>query len=78
MENEELVKKLENVVISRFDLIVKRNQIKYEQLRKELEELKERVKKSEAEVEKWKKVKSEKVNERLEELINRAEKFGWD
>ena len=77
-EKEELVKKLENVVSSRFDLIVKRKQIKYEQLRKELEELKERVKKSEAEVEKWKKVKSEKVNERLEELINRAEKFGWD
>ena len=63
--------------MSKFDLIVKRKQITYEQLRKELEELKERVKESEAEVEKWKKVKSEKVNERLEELIGRTEKFNW-
>jgi len=76
-EKKELVKKLENVVGSRFDLIVKRKQITYEQLRKELEELKERVKESEAEVEKWKKVKSKKVNERLEELIGRTEEFNW-
>jgi uncharacterized protein YjbJ (UPF0337 family) len=77
-EKEELVKELKNVVSSRFDLIVKRKQITYEQLRKELEELKERVKESESEVEKWKELKGEKVKERLGELIGRTEKFNWD
>ncbi len=77
-EKKELVKELEKVVSSRFDLIVKRKQIRYEQLRKELEKLKEQVKKSEAEVGKWKEAKGEKVRERVEELISRTEKFKWD
>ena len=77
-EKKELAKELEKVVSSRFDLIVKRKQIRYEQLRKELEKLKEQVKKSEAEVGKWKEAKGEKVRERVEELISRTEKFKWD
>lgn len=77
-EKKKLSKQLAEVVSSRFDLIVKRKQIAYEQLRKELEELKERVRQSEAEVEKWKEVKDEKVKERVEKLVSRTEKFKWD
>ena len=76
-EKEELVEELEKVIGSRFDLVIKRKQIRCEQLRKKLEELKEQVKRSQAEAEKWKGVKGEKVKERLEELISRAEKFNW-
>ena len=68
------------VVSSRFDLIVKRKQIEYEQLRNRLEKLKKEVEQREAEVEKWKdaKFKNESVKARLEELVSGAEKFQWD
>lgn len=77
-EKKKLVKELKDAVSSRFDLIIRRRQIKYERLREELEKLREQVKQSEAEVEKWKAAKSEKVKERLEELISKTEKFRWD
>jgi membrane-associated HD superfamily phosphohydrolase len=77
-ERKQLTAELEEIVSSRFDLIVKRKQNAYEQLRKELEKLQEKVKKSEAEVGKWKEIKDEKVKQRLEELISQTEKFSWD
>ncbi len=77
-EKKRLTKELEEVVSSKFDLIVKRKQIEYEQLSKKLEKLKEQVKRSEAEVEKWENVKDKEVKQRLEELISRAEKFNWE
>jgi hypothetical protein len=77
-EKKQLTKELEKVVSVRFDLIVKRKQIEYEQLSKKLEKLKERVKRSEAEVQKWENVKKVEVKQRLEELISRTEKFNWD
>ncbi len=73
-----LVERLEEVVSSRFDLIVKRKQIEYEQLRKKLRKLREQVKQSEAEVQKWKDVKDKEIKQRLEELISRTEEFKWD
>jgi len=79
-EKRELAKELKGVVSNRFDLIVKRKQIEYEQLLKKLEKLKERVKQSEAEVEKWKdvKFKNENVKARVEELVSGAGKFKWN
>ena len=77
-KKKELIAQLEEIVGARFDFIVKRKQLKYEQLRKKLEELKKQVKQSQAEVEKWKGAKDEKVKERLEELISQTEKFNWD
>ena len=73
-----LVKKLEVVVSSRFDLIVKRKQIEYEQLRKKLRKLREQVQQSEAEVQKWKDVKDKEIKQRLKELISQTEEFKWD
>jgi len=79
-EKKELTAQLKEIVNSRFDLIVRRKQIAYEQLSKQLEKLKERVKKSEAEVDKWKdsKFKNENVKTRLEELVSETEKIRWD
>ncbi len=79
-QKQQLTKELEQIISSRFDLIVKRKQIAYEQLRQKLEKLKDQVKKSEAELEKQKNVKfkNESVKARLEELISRTEKFKWD
>lgn len=77
-EKKNLTKKLQKVVDSRFDLIIKRKQIRYEYLRKKLEKIKEEVGKSEAEVEKWKDIKEQKVKERIEELVSQTEKLNWD
>lgn len=77
---KELTKELEVVVSKKFDLIVKRKQIAYEQMLKRLEELKKEVKKSEAQVEKWKdaKFKNDSVKARVGDLVSGAEKFKWE
>jgi len=77
-EKEKLTGQLKEVVSSRFDLIVKRKQIAYEQLQKKLEELKKRVEESQVEAQKWNKLKDQKVKERLEVLLAKTEKFNWD
>ena len=79
-EKKELIAQLEEVVSSRFDLIVREKQIAYEQLLKQLEELKKRVEESQAEVDKWMdvKFKTENVKARVEELIRRTRKIKWD
>jgi hypothetical protein len=77
-EKKQLTEQLEQTVASRFDLIVKRKQISYEQLRAELEKLQQEVRKREAELKKWKEIKDEKVKQRIKELISRTEKFSWE
>ncbi len=79
-EKKKLVKKLEEVISGRFELIVKRKQIRYEQMRRKLEKLEARVKRSEAKVKKWQDVKfrNESVKARLKELVGETEKFKWD
>jgi ribosomal protein L11 len=79
-EKKKLTGELTTVVDKKFDLIVKRKQMTYEQMLKRLEELKGEVKKSEAQAEKWKDstFKSESVKARVEELISGEEEFSWD
>lgn len=78
-EKKKLVEELEETVSSRFDLILRKKLIEYENLLKKLEKLKERVKQSEAEVKKWKaaKFKKENVKARVEELVSETERFKW-
>lgn len=79
-KKKELTGQLETVVSSRFDLIVKRKQIEYEQLLKKLEKLKAQVKESEGEVGKWQKpdFKTENVKARVEKLLSGEEEFKWE
>jgi len=78
-ERRELIGELEEVISSRFDLIVRRKQIEYEQLLDKLERLKKRVEESEAKVDKWKDAsfKKESVKARLEELVGETGEFRW-
>ena len=78
-EKEELVKDLKEVLNNRFDVIVERKQIEYEQLLKKLERLKNEVEQRKAKMEKWKdaKFKDESVKARLEELLGKSDKFTW-
>lgn len=77
---KDLTEQLKQVVSKRFDLIVQRKQLEYEQLLKRLERLKLRVKESEAEVAQWKEedFKSKSVEARLKELLGGKEDFKWE
>jgi ribosomal protein L29 len=79
-QKKELTAELEQIVAQQFDLIVKRKQMAYEDLTKKLEELKKEVDQRKAEVEKWKNAdfKKQQVKQRVNELINEAEKFEWE
>lgn len=78
-ERGELVEELEKVISRRFDLIVERKQIEYEQLLEKLERLKKEVEQKEAKVGKWKdaEFKNKSVKARLEELVGKTDEFRW-
>ncbi|MBN1787927.1 MAG: hypothetical protein JW806_05970 [Sedimentisphaerales bacterium] len=76
-EKEALTKELKEIVGKRFDLIIKKKEIKYEELKKKLEQLQERVDKSKAELKSFKDKKDEHINEQLESLISKSNRFDW-
>lgn len=71
---------LEDVLGERYDLILRQKQIRYEQLSKKLERFKDKVRKSESNVEKWKDAEFKKVNvkARIDELLGGKETFKWE
>lgn len=81
-KKQQLIKELEGVVSARFDLVVEKTQIRYEQLNKKLEQLKKKIKQDEAKVEKWKNAefKKQNVKARLEKLLglSKSEAFRWE
>ena len=79
-QKKAMTAELEQVVGQQFDLIVKRKQMAYEDLTKKLADLQKEVNQKKTEVEKWKSkdFKSQKVKERVTELLNEKEKFEWD
>lgn len=79
-EKKELIERLGEVLSKKFDLIVRRKQIAYEQLLRRLKELEKYVRESEAKVEEWQnpEFKKEQVKARIEELVGKEKKFDWD
>lgn len=79
-EKEKLAAELKEVVSQRYDLIVKRKQIRYEELLKKLRNLKQEIENSNAKLANWKdtKFKEQNVNARVKELVNKSEQFNWD
>jgi hypothetical protein len=79
-QKKALTTELEQIVGQQFDLIVKRKQMAYEDLTKKLADLQKEVNQRKADAEKWKSkdFKSQKVKERVTELLNEKEKFEWD
>jgi len=77
-EKKQLENQLEKVVADRFELIIKRKQIQYEELLRKIEHLKEQVRERKNEVDSLKSQKADKVKERLEELLSGTEKIDWD
>ncbi len=77
-EKQELKSELEVLTGKRFDLIIKKKQLQYEDLLKKLEELKNSIKESEAEMENLKGKKADHIKERVEALINKTEEIRWE
>ena len=79
-EKDKLAAELAEVVSDRYDLILRRKQMAYERLLKDLEELQNRVKESRAEMLKSQdsKVKADNVKQRLKDLLEQKKGFRWD
>jgi hypothetical protein len=77
-KKKELTGQLKTVLGEQFDLIVQKKQLKYEELKKKLEELQQNVKKSQAEFESIKSKKAEQVDQHLKDLLSNSEKIDWD
>jgi len=78
-EKEALKKQLEGVVSKRFDLIVKRKEIQYQELLKELEQLQQKVTARKENLQSWKDpdFKQQNLKKRLEKLVSGEEEFTW-
>ena len=79
-QKTELTDQLEKVESAKYDLIVRRKQIEYEELLRRLQALQNEVKASLADIDEWRseKVKSERVKERVNDLTNeRGRRFIW-
>ena len=78
-KKKELAHQLWEVVGDRFELIVRRKQIAYDQLLKRLEELKKRINDQKNEIKEWgsDKFKEEAMRERIKELLE-GTKFKWN
>jgi len=77
-QKEELTAQLKEVIGERFDVIVQKQQLKYDELKKKLEELQQDVNKSQADLENYKNNKEELIKKHLDNLINKSGQFDWD
>lgn len=73
-----LKSELTGVVHGRFDLIIEKRQIKYEQMLKKVEKLKHDLHAQKAELEKLQGKKGEITAERVEELLREEKDFKWE
>ncbi len=80
-KKKKLNRELQEVLSKRFDALVKWKQIEYELLLERLERMKEEIKKSRANIEKWKddKFKEENIKAHIKELLSpeKDKKFRW-
>ena len=80
-QKAEMKNQLEKVESDKYDLIVRRKQIEYEELLRRLQALQNEVKASLADIDEWRneKVKAGRVKERVNELTSERErKFPWE
>jgi hypothetical protein len=79
-KKQELGTELQEVVARRYDLIVRRKEIAYEQLLKRLQDLQKQVIESKSDIAKYKddRIKQENVRQRVQALTDNKVKFKWD
>jgi len=79
-KKNELLAQLKEVTEDRFDLIVRRKQIAYDDLLKKIKELQDRINEQKDEIRKWRdeKFKEENVKQRIKELTEGISQFNWN
>ena len=77
-KKEQVTAQLRDLISQRFDLIIKRKEIQYQRLLKQLEELKGEVKTREAELAEYRANKDQHISSRIEDLVQKTERFEWD
>ena len=79
-KKNELLAQLKEVTEDRFDLIVRRKQIAYDDLLKKVKELQDRINEQKDEIRKWRdeKFKEENVTQRIKDLTEGISKFNWN
>ena len=81
-EKDKLMAELKDNVSRRFDVIIARKQLQYDDLRRRLEDLQAEVKTREQELQKLKSNKDEAVKKHIDDLVNelnsKTEKMQWN
>jgi len=77
-EREKMVTELREVTSKRFDIIIAKKQLQYDELKARLEELKKEVEKRATELDKYKADKDKAVDDHVKELIEQSQKMRWD
>lgn len=77
-DREKLVAELREVTSKRFDIIIAKKQLQYDELKARLEELKKEVEKRAMELDKYKADKDKSVDDHVKELLEQSQKMRWD
>ena len=77
-EREAIIKELNTLTSTRFDLIVRKREIQYEQLRGRLAKLQQDLDKQKSELDKLKGDKEKSIKDRVAELVERTQKTNWN
>ncbi len=77
-EQEKLAAELREVTSMRFDIIIAKKQLQYDELKARLDELKKEVEKRATELDKYKADKDKAVDDHVKELIEQSQKMQWD
>lgn len=77
-DREKLVDQLREVTAKRFDIIIAKKQLQYDELKARLDELKKEVEKRATELDKYKADKDKSVGDHVKELLEQSQKMRWD
>jgi len=77
-DKEAMTKELEQVISTRFDVILLKKQLMYDELYARLLKLQEELEKRQSELEVLKNSKEQNVQDRMKELTTQVEKINWD
>jgi len=77
-EREAIIKELNALTSTRFDLIVRKREIQYDQLRSRLEKLQQDLDNQKSELDKLKSNKEKTIKDRVKELVERTQKTNWN
>ena len=76
-DRTDLILQLEEIVSARFDIIIEKKQLKYQELQDKLEKMRKDVELQRKELQKLKSKKDQTTKQRVEELLTEIEKLNW-